>query len=212
MTAHAQPGTRGARRRAETRARLLGAARDVMGRKGVDAASIQEITDTADVGFGSFYNHFESKDAIVEALVDDLYELYETTLDQAVAHLEDPAEVFSAKVRLMLRGVGADPVLGWFLVRVGMVRERFRTGLNYRLERDVQAGVDSGRFHVADVHTAVSAIRGTALMLIWDRLDGAADVTVAETTAEYLLRMLGLDAAEAARVTRLPLPTLPAAT
>jgi len=30
------------------------------------AASIQEITDTADIGFGSFYNHFESKDQLFQ--------------------------------------------------------------------------------------------------------------------------------------------------
>ncbi|HEX2805950.1 MAG TPA: helix-turn-helix domain-containing protein [Kineosporiaceae bacterium] len=29
-----------------------------------ERASIQEITDRADVGFGSFYNHFESKEQL----------------------------------------------------------------------------------------------------------------------------------------------------
>ena len=44
---------RGARRRLETRARLVRAARELMARKGVGATSIQEITEAADVGFGS---------------------------------------------------------------------------------------------------------------------------------------------------------------
>ena len=63
------PG-RGARRRLETRARLVRAARDLMARKGVGATSIQEITDAADVGFGSFYNHFDSKETIAAAVMD----------------------------------------------------------------------------------------------------------------------------------------------
>jgi len=62
-----QLGSRGERRRQETRAKLIRAAHELMGEKGIGATTIQEITDTADVGFGSFYNHFESKQAIVQA-------------------------------------------------------------------------------------------------------------------------------------------------
>src|SRR4030095_6692086 len=63
-------GTAGrvARRRLETRARLVRAARELMARKGVGATSIQEITEAADVGFGSFYNHFDSKETIPPAV------------------------------------------------------------------------------------------------------------------------------------------------
>ena len=50
---------RGARRRRETRARLLDAALKLMADRGMDGVAINEITEAADVGFGSFYNHFE---------------------------------------------------------------------------------------------------------------------------------------------------------
>ena len=55
---------RGARRKRETRARLLDAALRLMAQKGMEGVAINEITEAADVGFGSFYNHFESKEAI----------------------------------------------------------------------------------------------------------------------------------------------------
>src|SRR5690349_18112328 len=55
---------RGARRRRETRSRLLMAALKLMAEKGMEGVAINEITETGDVGFGSFYNHFESKEAI----------------------------------------------------------------------------------------------------------------------------------------------------
>src|SRR6476661_2837885 len=58
---------RRARRREETRARLVEAAKALFARQGVDNTRIQEITDEADVGFGSFYNHFQSKEALIEA-------------------------------------------------------------------------------------------------------------------------------------------------
>ncbi|EUC21006.1 regulatory protein TetR, partial [Burkholderia sp. BT03] len=55
---------RGARRKRETRGRLLDAALRLMAEKGMEGVAINEITEAADVGFGSFYNHFESKEAI----------------------------------------------------------------------------------------------------------------------------------------------------
>ena len=67
---------RGARRRQRTRAKLLSAAQAAMARKGTDATTIQEITEEADVCFVSFYTHFESKDAIVEAMMAETLETF----------------------------------------------------------------------------------------------------------------------------------------
>jgi AcrR family transcriptional regulator len=51
------------RRKARTRAALVGAAQRFLA-DGKTNVSIQEITDAADVGFGSFYNHFSTKDEL----------------------------------------------------------------------------------------------------------------------------------------------------
>src|SRR5687767_407239 len=66
-----KPPDRHARRREATRTKLIEAAKALIARQGVDNTRIQEITDEADVGFGSFYNHFESKEAIIEAVLAD---------------------------------------------------------------------------------------------------------------------------------------------
>ena len=49
------------RRKALTRAALIAAAQGFLAEQGRTDVSIQEITEAADVGFGSFYNHFTSK-------------------------------------------------------------------------------------------------------------------------------------------------------
>ena len=49
-----QPPERQARRRRETRARLIRAAAALFARRGVENTRIKEITDEADLGFGSF--------------------------------------------------------------------------------------------------------------------------------------------------------------
>src|SRR5579859_1853945 len=48
------------RRKARTRQALIDAAVRLIAEGRGDRASIQEITEEADIGFGSFYNHFES--------------------------------------------------------------------------------------------------------------------------------------------------------
>ncbi|HET9110570.1 MAG TPA: TetR/AcrR family transcriptional regulator [Ktedonobacterales bacterium] len=63
--------TRGARRKSETRRRLLRAARAVFAREGLENATIAQITREADVGFGTFYLHFATKEEAYRAVVTD---------------------------------------------------------------------------------------------------------------------------------------------
>ncbi|WP_201297933.1 TetR family transcriptional regulator [Nocardia sp. CY41] len=60
--------------------------------EGRSAASIQEITDAADAGFGSFYNHFQT--------VSSALEVYAQMRDEIVRLYDDPAEVFAVRFRM----------------------------------------------------------------------------------------------------------------
>ena len=97
------PANRLDRRKARTRAALIAAARELIARDGGVDASIQEITDLADVGFGSFYNHFPTKAELFEAAVDETLEEHGALLDEITAGIEDSAEIFAASVRLTVR-------------------------------------------------------------------------------------------------------------
>ena len=55
----------------KTRKRLKKAALDVFSEKSIDAATVEEITEKADVGKGTLYQHFEDKGEIVVTLVDE---------------------------------------------------------------------------------------------------------------------------------------------
>lgn len=60
-------GDRRQRRSAEIRERLFRAALDLFARKGFAETTVEDITDAADVGKGTFFNHFPSKDHILLA-------------------------------------------------------------------------------------------------------------------------------------------------
>ena len=91
----AVPLSRGDRRKARTRQMLIDAARVMLAAGTATQASIQEITDAADVGFGSFYNHFSSKAELFEAAVADVLEELGELFDRLSVDAQDPAMAFA---------------------------------------------------------------------------------------------------------------------
>lgn len=58
------------RKRAQTRAKLLDAARDVFADRGVLGGSVEEICERAGFTRGAFYSNFEDKDELIVAVLD----------------------------------------------------------------------------------------------------------------------------------------------
>src|ERR1700749_3888691 len=61
---------RRSRRSAETRERLFGAAVRLFAKKGFAETTVEDITNAADVGKGTFFNYFPSKEHILIAFSD----------------------------------------------------------------------------------------------------------------------------------------------
>ena len=69
------------RRQLRNKKALLSAARRLIHEKGVDTTTMQEITEIADVGVGTMYNYFKSKDDLIRQIVrDEMVDLVEATL------------------------------------------------------------------------------------------------------------------------------------
>jgi AcrR family transcriptional regulator len=204
----AGPPDRRARRREETRAKLVQAARRLFARQGVDNTRINEITDGADVGFGSFYNYFESKEAIVEAVLTETVGAQGAAIDAVTAELEDPAEVIAAAHRHFVRLARLDPEWAWLLVRTDVSHNVVLAALGPFAQRDVERGLRAGRLAVSDERVALFAAGGALLGVMRAVLDGTAPEDADVHHAEGVLRLLGLSASDAAEVARRPLPEL----
>ncbi len=200
--------TRTDRRRLETRGRLIAAAQDVFARKGIDGATIADITEAADVGLGTFYHHFNSKDSVFDALSVEMAELEGAALDAATAAMSDPAEVMAACIRHVVRRVTDHPSWGWFVLRTGLALPRSSAPLVRRCARDLRAGIKAGRFQVDDAVTAHAAICGAVVGVIQARLLATAPPDADEHLAMLVLRLLGVNPREAAAIARRPLPNV----
>ena len=69
---------------------------------------VLDITQAADVGMGSFYNHFDSKEQLFQAAVTDVFDAYGAVLD-SLPEVDDPAETFARSFRLAGRVVRGPP-------------------------------------------------------------------------------------------------------
>lgn len=172
------------------------------------AVSIKEITERAGVGFGSFHNHFDSKDALWEATVQDTMIAHSAMLAEASADLTDPAERFAVGVRTTCAMQRHLPEMVRVVLNTGTRILNLPEGIGPQARADIADGIAQGRFEVADPQLAFMAIGG-ALLGTLQHLDDhpEADVdAVASNLAESLLRQLGVTADESARLANAPLP------
>lgn len=200
------PANRGARRRARTRARLIEAARILFARQGVDATRINEITEEADVGFGSFYNHFASKDEIVEAVLAETVRAQADALDALTRDLDDPAEVVAAAHRYFVDLARTDPDWAWLLVRLDVSHKVAFEALGPFAMRDLRRGLKTKRFDVPDAGIALQASGGALLAVMRAVLDGSAGRAAGVHHAAGVLRMLGVAPDEATEIASRTLP------
>ncbi|MHC4657655.1 MAG: TetR/AcrR family transcriptional regulator [Planctomycetota bacterium] len=101
--------TRAQKRAKRTRKKLKKAALGVFSEKTVDAATVEEITEKADVGKGTLYKHFADKNEMVLTLVEDAaehlinricsYDHQPQTLEDMLEHLLDAHYGFSVDCR-----------------------------------------------------------------------------------------------------------------
>jgi AcrR family transcriptional regulator len=92
---------RRARRSAETRERLFRAALDLFARKGFTETTVEDITEAADVGKGTFFNYFPSKDHILLAFGEmQLAKLESAVAEARASHEAMPHFLGSLGVRM----------------------------------------------------------------------------------------------------------------
>ena len=107
-------------------------------------------------------------------------------------------------LRILLRGIAQDPLWSWY----ARSRTPFRSliaDMGAPPLEDVRRGLESGRFDVADIPTAWSFVDGALVGVITALNEGVCVDGVAETTAELVLRVLGIAAEEAAQIAHEPL-------
>lgn len=111
---HTTTPTRRSRRSAELRERIFRSALDLFAQKGFAETTVEDITNAADVGKGTFFNYFPSKDHILLAFG----EMQLGRLRQAVDEARQTNEPLPKFLRSLTTRMTEEPVRNPDIVRV----------------------------------------------------------------------------------------------
>jgi AcrR family transcriptional regulator len=204
-----EPVNRLERRKQRTRAALIKSAQGFIAAGKINVP-VLEITQAADVGMGSFYNHFESKEQLFEAAVAEVLDSHGALLDQLTVPLDDPAETFACSFRLTGRLFRRRPQETQIMLASGLSLLSPDRGLAPRALRDITAAAQAGRFQIDDPQLSLAVAAGVFLglgKLLQDQPERD-DAATADRMTEDLLRLFGMSADDAHEICQRPLPDL----
>ncbi|MEU6200998.1 helix-turn-helix domain-containing protein [Streptomyces sp. NPDC047061] len=199
---------RALRRKTRTRTALIEAAQRLLAERNRADMSVKEVTEAADVGFGTFYGHFTSKEELFEAAMSLTLEQHSVWLESVMGGLQDPAEMLAVGVRLTGRLQRSRPQVARILLQVGLQRLLSSVGLAPRARRVLRMGMVTGRLRTGDVDVALAAAGG-ALLGLMQLLDAEPHMDAgraADQLAVKLLCMFGMPYEEAEALVAHPLP------
>jgi AcrR family transcriptional regulator len=196
------------RRKLEARSRLLAATQQMIAEQGTSDLKIADIARAADVGFGTFYNHFESKDAIVEAVLGEVLASAATAIGSFALEFDDPAETASFSYRRFVLFAREEPELAAVLTKLAGADELFESSLLPYARKTLEKGQQSGRFQIEDLDLALTSVIAAAFAAIKGVLAGRVGPDADLAGAEMMLRAFGLTKKEARKISRRPLPSL----
>src|SRR5262245_38505352 len=169
------------RRRDSTRRILLGAGRRLFGEKGLYESRVEEITGIADIGKGTLYLHYRSKEELIQAVVEEGYADLAAAVEDGVAGEPTLAGTAHGIVAAHLGFYDANPDLLRILHQArGMLafnREEWRP-----LRHGLEAHIDSLAGHLgatSEGRRLAPAARRELAMLLFGAVSGTASVLVA---------------------------------
>lgn len=198
-----------ARRQRRVRNALIAAATKIMTEKGVDAATMSEIAQHADVGAGTIYNYFKSKDELAVAVLEKIMHDLALRIESVTNNFVDPGHVYAYGVRVVLEAATKDFRWKQLLNRAEIIADAIFRCIGPFAMRDLRLAFEAGRFPLGESELvwrmATHAIVGVSLAITNKELEEEQ----IDTIVVRLLCMTGIGADEAIELASRPCPALP---
>jgi AcrR family transcriptional regulator len=196
-------GSRLERRLERARRNLIQAAAEIIAVKGTEGLRLREITDRADVGFGSFYTHFASKEELIAAVVRDTVETLSAPVIVESTKAIDAAEAAAMAHVWFIRLATTDPQTAQLIVNLERADVIVELAVDQNARELLERGMNSGRFRKMDIEPTLAFAVGATIAVMRGVLEGRLDSVAAETAStEAFLGVLGVAAPEAAEIAK----------
>lgn len=198
-----------ARRQRRIRDALIQSARAVMSEKGVDGSTMLEIAERADVGAGTVYNYFKSKDELAVSVLEDMMHDLALRIERVTNTFDDPGQVYAFGVRTVLEAATRDVRWRQLLSRSEVIADAIFRRMGPFAIRDLRQATAVSRFSVGDAELvwkmASHAIVGVSLAIT----NGEVPEEKIHETVVRLLCMNGIGTEAAEELASRPRPELP---
>jgi AcrR family transcriptional regulator len=204
-----KPQGRVARKQQRKREALVEAGYKVMSERGIDSATMQEIAELADVGAGTVYSYFKSKDDLAIAVMERLMHDLALRIEAVTNTFTDPAQVYAFGVRAVVEAATNDMRWKQLLYRSEVIADAMHRRMGPFAIRDLEKATKAGRFKVKDASLnfkmAAHAIVGACLAITNEEFppQSVEDIVVS------VLCMTGIGEAEAIELANRERPPLP---
>jgi AcrR family transcriptional regulator len=201
-------------KRARTRDDLLVAAQTLLLKHSAGSLAVTDIAACAGVSHGTFYNYFDTIDALIDVLGALVVAAHAKGLATATTFARGPVEIFTAKTRQTLQFAAERGDYGRILFDAGLPIDRLAGALREDLLGDLRAGLTEGAFQTESAEVAASLVSGCVLGAALDLHRGRLAASAIDDAATQVLRLLGVspETARRAAASELPFtaaPTLP---
>jgi AcrR family transcriptional regulator len=179
--------------------------------KGTTQLTISELAQEANVARGTLYRNIGSVDGLFDRIVAELSADMHKRVSATFVGIDDSAARLATGVRLFVRYAHENPIMGRFAVRFGLSDESLRAWMTGPPMADISAGVAAGRYAIgpSSVDSVASLVLGATVSAMWMVLEGHQTWREAgSSTAEFLLRALGIEPAEAHEICTAELPRM----
>lgn len=196
----------GSLKRARTRDAIIVAAIDLI-RQRTDAQppTIDEFIVAAGVARGTFYNHFDTKEDLLQAASAHVADAIDDLITPRIEGVEDPAQRICIATQEFIRLCRERPEWGWVLVQTAP-RVAWSEGMREGVLTDIRAGVKRGTFVVPSIQAASALGMGTLAMAIRTAMTERTPKDFGQSIAIMTLRAMGVSTQESQRIAHLPIP------
>ncbi|MEZ4671957.1 MAG: TetR/AcrR family transcriptional regulator [Anaerolineae bacterium] len=180
------PVNRFEKRKQRTRDQLKQAAIALILEHGYDSVQVQDITDRADLGRGTFYIHFSDKEDVVWRAVRDDFDALDTSLEMQFGQLPSPRYEYAVWLRMFEYASVHRDLFTTLLAGSGSARltERIQQYFADRMERLIQDGQCLPQFKLPPRFVAEFTSGALIRMFIW-WLNNPNDYTPQQMAAQY---------------------------
>ena len=189
--------SRSAQRREQTRRDLLDAARQVLSSKGYHRTKVADIVRAANVGVGTFYLYYPTKEALFVALVEDVVRLLRAQVDELQRSVTDPVTLARVRNETFFRFANEHRDLFRIVFGHGDefhdVVRRAQQLFIADVAENLRQGMQTGAFRPGNPELLAHAFTGVALQVVhwWVEHSSMPVEEVSQAVLDFLMHGLG---------------------